>query len=277
MVDIRLANVILLIILTRKEPIDLSFEGKVVLITGAGGGIGKETARLFHEQGALLALVDIDESTLRKAAEELRLENYLLIQADVSKENEVKKYTESTVKKFGRIDVFFNNAGIVGSYAKITKVSSEDFNRVVDINLKGVFYGLKHVLRVMKKQRSGCIVNTSSVAGLNGSPSLGPYAATKHAVIGLTKTAAVEVAEDGIRVNAICPAPVDTKLMEDLDEIKSPGNPMKAREAYEQKIPLKRYATPTEVAEVVLFLSSEKASYMTGCAIPIEGGYTSTF
>ncbi len=255
----------------------MNFDGKVALITGAAGGIGKEAARLFKENGAQLVLVDLNEEALKNMVNELELKDFLLIPADVTKEEDVKNYTKLAVEKYGKVDIFFNNAGIVGDFAEITEVTSEDFNKIIDINLKGVFYGLKHVLRVMKEQKSGCIVNTSSVAGLGGSPSLGPYAATKHAVNGLTKTAAVEVADEGIRVNAICPSPVDTALMRDLDEVKSPEDSSKARGAYEQKIPLKRYATPTEIAELVLFLCSEQSSFITGGAYLIDGGYTATY
>lgn len=255
----------------------LSFQDKVVLITGGAGGIGKETARLFKENGAKLVLVDVNEEALNKAAEELQLDDYLLVPADVTKEEDVKNYVDLAVQKYGEINIFFNNAGIVGGYNELTEIEAEDFKKIVDINITGVFYGLKHVLRAMKKQQSGSIVNTASVAGLGGSPNLGPYSATKHAVIGLTKSAAAEVANYGIRVNAICPAPVDTNMMKQLDKVKTPDNPSVARRNYEQKIPLNRYATPTEIAQLVLFLCSDQASYITGGSYTIDGGYTAKF
>lgn len=250
----------------------MDFEDKVILITGAAGGIGKETARAFQNEGASLVLVDINKNALEDMVDELGLKDYLLIPADVTDENEVKNYINLIIDKYRKIDVFFNNAGITGKFAEITEVTSQDFNKVIDINLKGAFYGLKYVLQVMNKQNFGCIINTASTAGVNGSPSLGPYAATKHAIVGLTKTAAIEGAKRGIRVNAICPAPVDTELMNKLDKDKDTKNPEKARKSYEQKIPLGRYASPEEIAELVLFLSSSKSSYITGGVYNIDGG-----
>ncbi|PWA12158.1 oxidoreductase [Pueribacillus theae] len=250
----------------------MDFNGEIVLITGAAGGIGKETARLFHEQGAKLVLVDLDKNALEKIAFELNLKDYLLFPADVRNEVDVKSFVQASVSKYGKIDVFFNNAGIVGRYGQVTEISTDDFEKVMSVNVKGVFYGLKHVLDVMIKQKSGSIVNTSSIAGLKGSPGLAPYSASKHAVIGLTKTAALEVGEDGIRVNAICPAPVNTQMMRSLDAIKYPNNPLRAKEEYEKRIPIKRYSEPNEIAELVLFLSSEKASYITGGCYQIDGG-----
>jgi len=255
----------------------LNFEGKVVLITGAAGEIGKQTARLFHENGAKLALVDIDKKALEDTAHELGLINYLLIQADVTDEEEVENYVEQTIEAYEKIDVFFNNAGISGKLAEITEVNTDDLDKAININIKGVFYGLKYVLQIMKRQNSGAVINTSSVAGLNGSLLLAPYSATKHAVIGLTKTAALEVAKYNIRVNAICPSPVDTELMSKLDKEKNPENPEKARENYSAKVPLGRYATAEEIANLVSFLSSDQSSFITGGSYLIDGGHTASY
>lgn len=254
----------------------MDFNEKVVLITGAAGGIGKEAARLFHQQGAKLVLIDINQDSLEKTALELELQDYMICVADVRSEESVESYVQAAIEKYDKIDVFFNNAGVEGKFGKLTETSAETFSTVIDVNIKGVFFGLKHVLKVMEKQNFGCIVNTSSVAGFNGSPGLGAYSSSKHAVIGLTKTAAVEAADKGIRVNAICPAPVNTRMMEELDSIKSPDDPGKAREIYSQKIPLKRYAEPTEIAELVLFLCSNKSSYITGGVYEIDGGLSAT-
>lgn len=250
----------------------MEFNEKVVLITGAAGGIGKAAARLFNQQGAKLVLIDLNKEALEKTAVELELQDYILCAADVRSEKSVESYVQAAIEKYSKIDVFFNNAGVEGKYGKLTEITADTFSNVIDVNVKGVFFGLKQVIKVMEKQNFGCIVNTSSIAGFNGSPGLGPYSASKHAVIGLTKTAAVEVADSGIRVNAICPAPVNTRMMNDLDSIKSPDDPQKAREKYEQKIPLKRYAEPTEIAELVLFLCSDRSSYITGGVYEIDGG-----
>ncbi|WP_010676993.1 SDR family NAD(P)-dependent oxidoreductase [Bacillus timonensis] len=254
----------------------MEFNDKVVLITGAAGGIGKEAARLFHQQGAKLVLIDLNQEALEKTALELDLGDYMICVADVRSEESVESYVQAAIDKYNKIDVFFNNAGVEGKFGKLTETTAETFGTVLDVNVKGVFYGLKHVLKVMEKQNFGNIVNTSSVAGCNGSPGLGAYSASKHAVIGLTKTASVEVAGKGIRVNAICPAPVNTRMMEELDSIKSPDDPGKARRTYEQKIPLRRYAEPAEIAELVLFLCSDKSSYITGGVYEIDGGLTAT-
>lgn len=252
------------------------FEGKVVLITGAAGGIGRETARLFADQGAKLVLVDVDQRVIEKIASELEIDDYLALSADVSSEEQVKNFVQLTKEKYGKIDVFFNNAGVGVKFGRITDITAEELDKVLNVNVKGVFYGLKHVLAVMLEQRSGSIVNTSSVNGVSGSPGLAAYSATKHAVIGLTKTVALECAGTGIRINAICPGPVDTPMIHSLAEMKTPGNPEQTREFYEQRIPLKRYAQPKEIAELVLFLSSAKASYITGSVYRIDGGMTAS-
>ncbi|MHB1126761.1 MAG: SDR family NAD(P)-dependent oxidoreductase [Bacillota bacterium] len=252
----------------------MSFKEKVVLITGAAGEIGLETARAFAEEGAKLALVDLDLGKMDRAASELGLkeQDYLIIAADVTVEEQVKNYVKQTVDKFGRIDVFFNNAGIEGKVAPIIELSLDDLDKVLAVNVRGVISGLKHVLPVMIEQKSGSVINTSSLAGWVGSAGLAPYIASKHAVIGITKTAAAECADFGIRVNAICPGSVNSRMMRSIEAGATPDNPDETKQAFEQLIPMHRYAEVTEVANYVLFLASEKSSYVTGTACRMDGG-----
>lgn len=250
----------------------MDFREKVVLITGATGGIGKETARLFARQGAKLALVDLDSQALESLVKELELEDYLLQTADVTSEDQVENFVQQTKKKFGKIDVFINNAGIEGKVASIIDTTSEDLDKVLDVNIKGVFFGLKHVMAAMMEQKSGSIINMASITGLRGSFGLAPYSASKHAVISLTKTAALEMADTGIRVNAICPGYVDTRMMRDIEEKAAPNHAEKAREKALSNVPMNRYAQPEEIANLVLFLASDLASFTTGSQYVIDGG-----
>lgn len=252
----------------------MNLSGKVVLITGAGGDIGKAAAKAFAYAGAKLALVDINQDTLQKAAEELNLpeEDCLLLPANVANEEEVQNYVQQTKEMFGRIDVFFNNAGIEGKVAPITDITAENLEQVFNVNIKGVFYGLKHVMAIMMGQKSGSIINTSSLGGLKGVPGLAPYVASKHAVIGLTRTAAVEGAGSGVRVNAVCPGAVYSRMQSSIENGMAPDNPAAVRERISQNTPLQRYCKPEEVAQLVLFLASEQASFITGGYYIIDGG-----
>lgn len=252
----------------------MSFIDQIVLITGAAGGIGKEAANVFANEGATLALVDLYQSDLEKVVQELNLQKhkYLLLPADVTKEEQVEKFVQKTKASFGKIDVFFNNAGIEGKVAPITDYPSDIFETVMNVNVMGVFYGLKHVLRVMKEQKYGSVINTSSIGGLRGFPGTSAYIASKFAIIGLTKTAALESAGDGIRVNAICPAPINTRMMRDLEKGMAPENPDAAIERFLSIIPMGRYGEPQEVAKAVRFLASKEASFITGTALEVDGG-----
>lgn len=246
------------------------FENKVVLITGGSGDIGKTTAELFLKEGAKVAIVGTNDEKLAKVKESL--EDVLTIKADVTKEEEVKHYVEKTVEEYGRIDVFFNNAGTEGKIAPIIEQDMDDVRRVIDINVIGVFMGLKHVIPVMQRQGSGSIINTSSDAGLSGSPGLAPYVASKHAVVGLTKTAALEVAADNIRVNSIHPTNVEGRMMESIEAGLNPDDPRSIKVEWTNAIPLGRYAKLEEVARLVLFLASDDASFITGGQYVIDGG-----
>lgn len=245
-------------------------EGKVAIITGAAGGIGKVTAELFLGHGAQVALVDLSEDNLKEVADALNSpDNVLTVTADVSKEADVKNYVEQTIEKFGHVDILFNNAGITGKQTDLVDIELEDFENLMGINTTGVFLGLKHVLPLLVEQGSGSIINTSSVDGLRGSPGLSPYAASKHAVVGLTKSAALEVAESGVRVNSIHPSPVDTSMMDAIHE--NTGDVDSAKEEYTAMIPLGRYAEANDIANLVLFLASDDSSFISGSQYRIDG------
>lgn len=246
------------------------FENKVVLITGGSGEIGKATAELFLQEGAKVAIVGTNDDKLARAKEELG--NVLTIKADVTNEEDVKDYVNKTVEEYGKIDIFFNNAGTEGKMAAITEQNIDDVRRVMDINVMGVFMGLKHVIPIMQKQGSGSIINTSSDAGLAGSPGLAPYVASKHAVVGLTKTAALEVASDNIRVNSIHPTNVEGRMMESIEAGLNPDDPKAIKDEWTSAIPMGRYAKLEEVARLVLFLASDDASFITGGQYVIDGG-----
>jgi len=249
------------------------FNGKVVLITGAAGGIGKETALRFLKEGAKVALVDLLEDSLESLKTELsEYGEVLTIQADVSEEEDVKNYVKTTVDHFGTIDIFFNNAGIEGKVAPLVEQKVEDFDKVISVNVRGVFLGLKHVLPILTKQGHGSVINTSSVAGLEGSPGVLPYIASKHAVVGMTKTAAIEVASNNVRVNSIHPSPVNTRMMRSLEAGFNPDDAEGAKEELTKSIPLGRYGEPSDIAKLVLFLASDDSEFITGAQYRIDGG-----
>lgn len=248
-------------------------ENKVAIITGGAGGIGKVSAKRFLEEGAKVVLVDLFQESLDQTKAELdKLGEVITIQADVSQEEDVKNYVDKTVERFGKIDVFFNNAGIEGKVAPITEQKVEDLDKVLAVNVRGVFLGLKHVLAVMKEQRYGSVINTSSVAGLSGSPNVTPYIASKHAVVGLTKATAVEVAPYKVRVNSIHPSPVNTRMMRSLEEGFAPGQAEAAKADMEKSIPLGRYGESEDISNLVLFLASDESSFITGVQYRVDGG-----
>jgi NAD(P)-dependent dehydrogenase (short-subunit alcohol dehydrogenase family) len=256
----------------------MDFKGKVALITGAGNGIGRAAALQFAARGASVVAVDLDAAAAERTAATVQQQGgkALAHTADVTKSAEVQAYVKAALDGFGRIDCFFNNAGIEGKVAPTAEYDEAVFDQVINVNVKGVFLGLRHVLPVLLKQKAGAVVNTASVAGLVATPGMPAYGASKHAVIGLTKAAAGEVARSGVRVNAVCPGPIDTRMIHSLETQLNPSNPESVGDRYRSNLPLGRYGTPEEVANVVLFLCSDLASNITGAQYVVDGGRTAT-
>ncbi|GAA0947492.1 glucose 1-dehydrogenase [Pseudonocardia zijingensis] len=256
----------------------MDFTGKVALVTGGGSGIGRAACVAFAGYGAAVVAVDRDAAAAEETAETIRRAGgtALAVSADVTRSADVQAYVRRTVEEFGRIDCFFNNAGIGGTVAPTAEYDEADFDTVMAVNVKGAFLGLRHVLPQMIEQGAGAVVNTASVAGILATPAAPAYVASKHAVIGLTKAAAGEVAPQGVRVNAVCPGPVDTVAMRRLEEQIAPEDPdgLTARNRAAQ--PTGRYSTPEEVANVVLFLCSDLASNTTGAQYVVDGGRSAT-
>jgi NAD(P)-dependent dehydrogenase (short-subunit alcohol dehydrogenase family) len=243
--------------------------GKVAVVTGGTSGIGRETAILFAKAGAKVVVAGRREAEGKETIELIRAAggDALFVKTDVAKTQDVQTLVQKTVEKFGRLDVAFNNAGIEGAWIPITEQLEEDFDRVIDINVKGVWLCLKYQIQQMLKQGTGgAIVNMSSVAGLMGSAGAAAYVASKHAVIGLTKTAALENALKGIRVNAVCPAVIETAMADRIF-----GEPT-VNKAIRALHPIGRFGTSLEVAEGVLWMCSSKSSFMTGHYLVLDGG-----
>lgn len=251
----------------------MNLDNKVVIVTGAAGGIGKEVVRKLIGQQAKVVLVDLNEDSIKAVQTELSLteDNSLIVKADVSKEDNVKNYVDQTISKFGRIDGFVNNAGVEGPAKPLEDITEKEFDFVYGINVKGVLFGLKYVLPVMKGQKYGSIVNTSSVAGLIGSPSMALYNSSKHAVMGFNKVAALEAAAFNVRVNTVNPGVINTQMMRKIEANVAPGAAEAAQAAYNDAVPMKRYGEPEEVANVIAFLLSDEASYVSSSSFTIDG------
>ena len=243
---------------------------KVAVITVGSGEIGSSTAKLFLVEGAKVVLVDINEASLGKVASGLNSPNVSYITADVTKAADVQNYVAHTLKIFGKIDVFFNNAGIEGMVKPIAEYPEEAFDQLIAVNIKGVWLGIKYVLPEMND--GGSIINTSSVAGLGGTANMSAYVTSKHAVIGLTRTIALEAAPRQIRVNSIHPSPVDNRMMRSLEDGFAPGQGEVVKKNFEETIPLKRYATNDDIAKGVLFLASDDSKFITGTKLVVDGG-----
>ncbi|CCK74939.1 MAG: SDR family oxidoreductase [Oleispira antarctica] len=249
-----------------------NFADKVVLITGAGNGIGRATALAFAQQGASVVVADINradgEETAAMITQAGGIATFML--CDVTKDQDVQSMVEGTVETYGKLDIAFNNAGIEIEQSKLADGDEATYDKIMDVNVKGVWRCMKYQIPALLKQSTSAIVNTASIAGLGAAPKMSIYSASKHAVIGLTKSAAVEYGKKGLRVNAICPAVIDTEMFRRATQ----NDPQK--EQYVKSLhPVGRIGQPDEVAAAVLYLCSDLAGFTTGVALPIDGGATS--
>jgi NAD(P)-dependent dehydrogenase (short-subunit alcohol dehydrogenase family) len=245
------------------------FKDKIVLITGGASGIGKATAEAFLEEGAIVIVTDIDDRKGKQLMDELGTKGEIeFMELDVSNVEEHEKVVKSIVKKFGKLDIAFNNAGIGGAMKKIHEYPTEQWNKVISVNLIGVFYGMKYQIQQMLEQEDGgVIINNSSILGKVGFENVSAYVTAKHGVIGLTKTAAIEYSSKGIRINAVNPAFIKTPMIdENLDK--------EMKKALVNMHPIKRLGEPEEVAKAVLFLASDDARFISGTGLMVDGAYT---
>lgn len=249
----------------------LDFTGKVALVTGAAAGMGLATAQAFAEAGAIVVLADFNEDAVKASAQKLVSAGHkaLAVRCDVSDDAQVTAMVDRVVAEFGRLDAAFNNAGVMARIAPTAESSREDWERVIGVNLRGVWNCMKHELRQMERQSSGAIVNNASVGALTGNPGIGSYIASKHGVIGLTRTAALEYVKKGIRVNAVNPGLIDTQIGHDVFK----GDERVYAEAA-KSVPMGRAGRPEEIASVVLWLCSPGASYVVGHGLTVDGGMT---
>ena len=254
----------------------INYTDKVVIITGGGSGLGRAAALSIAKQGGKLVLVDMNKEALEaskkeilEAAPEAAVE---IVEANVTNEEEVKNYVQFTTDKFGKIDGFFNNAGIEGKQNLTEEFGSDEFDKVISVNLNGVFYGMKHVLKVMKEQGHGSIVNTASVGGIRGVGNQSGYAASKHGVVGLTRNSGIEYGQFGVSINAIAPGAIMTPMVEGSLKQLAGDDWEAAGKEFVSVNPMKRFGKPEEVGNLVAFLLSDAAKFINATVIPIDGG-----
>jgi NAD(P)-dependent dehydrogenase (short-subunit alcohol dehydrogenase family) len=244
---------------------------KTVIITGASGGIGSATARLFVEQGARVLLVDLKAGPLQEVAFRLG-DRARWLAADVASPADTERYVSEAVARFGGVDVLFANAGTEGMVKSLIDCTVEEFDHVLNVNVRGAWLGIKYAAPEIAKRGGGSIILTSSVAGLVGARGLGPYVTSKHAMIGLAKTAALELAAQNIRVNTVNPGPIENRMMRSIENQANPADPSAVKSRFESMVPLGRYGTNQEIAQLALFLASDQSSYCTGSTFVADGG-----
>jgi len=256
-----------------------SFDGRSAIVTGAGSGIGKAVTLALAAAGAKVVAVDIDGDAAKATADEAianeATASVVPHRADVADRAQVFGYVEAATAEHGAPVLFFNNAGVEGVHKSIVDTDPADWLRVIDVNLNSMFWGLQAVLPHMKAQGAGAVVNTGSILSLKSAPDRSDYAVTKHAVLGLTRSAASEMAAHGVRINCLCPGPIETPLMRRSEMLVNPDDPDWERRRFEEGTPIGRYASTREIAETVLFLLRGDVAYQTGSAVVIDGGITS--
>lgn len=252
----------------------MTLKGKYAIITGGAGGIGKATAKRFlEEQAAGILLVDLNSEGLQQAKKDLGSDKVHVYPADVSKTEEVKAYCDKAKELFGSMDIVFLNAGYEGVVKPLTEYPEEIYDKVLAINTKGVWLGLKYSFPYLHQSGGGSVIITSSVAGLQGTAQMMAYTTSKHAVIGTMRVAALEGAPFNIRVNTIHPSPVDNRMMRSLEEGFAPGAGAEVKKGFEKMIPLGRYAVNEDIANLATFLASDQSSFITGSTYVIDGGF----
>jgi NAD(P)-dependent dehydrogenase (short-subunit alcohol dehydrogenase family) len=250
-------------------------KGKYGIITGGAGGIGMASAALFLSEGIEgVLLVDLKQESLEAAKKELNDKRVHIYAADVSKAVDVKGYTDKAVGLFGKVDIVFLNAGTEGVVKSLTEYTEEEYDLVMDVNVKGVWLGMKYAFPYMEKTGGGSVIITSSVAGLTGTAKMIAYTTSKHATIGAMRVGAKEGAPFNIRVNTIHPSPVDNRMMRSLEDQFAPGAGNEVKKGFESMIPLGRYATNEDIAETALFLASDKSKFITGAMHVVDGGFS---